>query len=113
MALACAFILKRFELSSARDELSGAIAFNGQIYEITIIIMSAYLAYLIAEVLPFCKVLHTMSKLMGQVKCERRRQTDNRLQVGVNEIRPAAAVMYKLKTRSKAELVSFQDSLRC
>ena len=50
VALACAFILKRFQLSGGQDEVSGGIAFNGQIYEITIIIMSAYLAYLVAEV---------------------------------------------------------------
>ena len=51
MALACAFILKRFQISAVReDEHAGGIAYNGPIYEITIVIMSAYLAYLVAEV---------------------------------------------------------------
>ena len=51
VALACAFILKRFQISAVReDEHAGGIAYNGPIYEITIVIMSAYLAYLVAEV---------------------------------------------------------------
>lgn len=49
VALACAFVLKRFQLREG-GEHTGGIAFNGQVYEITIIIMSAYLAYLVAEV---------------------------------------------------------------
>lgn len=51
VALACAFILKRFQIAGPGEaENTGGIAFSGKIYEITIVIMSAYLAYLVAEV---------------------------------------------------------------
>jgi hypothetical protein len=58
VALSCAFILKRFEvvpvvLGSAPLERSPrhhSSPFIGTTYEISLVVMSAYLAYLIAEV---------------------------------------------------------------
>ncbi|KAK9809257.1 hypothetical protein WJX72_012251 [[Myrmecia] bisecta] len=52
VALLCAFILKRFELAPGSAQGSaGGLAFNATIYEISLVVMSAYLAYLVAEVL--------------------------------------------------------------
>eukprot|EP00891_Asterochloris_glomerata_P000623 jgi/Astpho2/623/Aster-04465 len=49
VALACAFILKRFQLSPSSNSSDGTLAFNGTIYEIALVVMSSYLAYLVAE----------------------------------------------------------------
>ncbi|KAK9818672.1 hypothetical protein WJX74_002819 [Apatococcus lobatus] len=49
IALACAFILKRFQLGPGSDEGPSSVAFNGTVYEISLVVMSAYLAYLVAE----------------------------------------------------------------
>ena len=51
MALPCAFLLKRFQgapvESSHRQK---DLAFSGTVYEIALVVMSAYMAYLTAEV---------------------------------------------------------------
>jgi len=51
VALPCAFLLKRFQgapvESSHRQK---DLAFSGTVYEIALVVMSAYMAYLTAEV---------------------------------------------------------------
>ena len=51
MALPCAFLLKRFQgapdLDAPRQK---DLAFSGTVYEIALVVMSAYMAYLTAEV---------------------------------------------------------------
>ena len=49
VAYGCAFILKRFQLASGADSSQGGPAFNETIYEIALVVMSAYLAYLVSE----------------------------------------------------------------
>ncbi|KAL3155429.1 hypothetical protein ABBQ38_010986 [Trebouxia sp. C0009 RCD-2024] len=51
VAYGCAFILKRFQLSPGADTRQGGPAFNETIYEIALVVMSAYLAYLLSETL--------------------------------------------------------------
>ena len=49
VAYACAFILKRFQLAPGADSRQGGLAFNATIYEIALVVMSAYLSYLLSE----------------------------------------------------------------
>ena len=49
VAYGCAFILKRFQLAPGTDNRQGGPAFNETIYEIALVVMSAYLAYLVSE----------------------------------------------------------------
>lgn len=49
VAYGCAFILKRFQLAPGADSNQGGPAFNETIYEIALVVMSAYLAYLVSE----------------------------------------------------------------
>ena len=51
VASACAFILKRFQLAPGADSRQGGPAFNATIYEVALVVMSAYLAYLVSETL--------------------------------------------------------------
>ena len=51
VAYACAFILKRFQLAPGADSRQGGPAFNATIYEVALVVMSAYLAYLVSETL--------------------------------------------------------------
>jgi len=51
VASACAFILKRFQLAPGVDSRQGGPAFNATIYEVALVVMSAYLAYLVSETL--------------------------------------------------------------
>ena len=51
VASACAFILKRFQLTPGADSRQGGPAFNATIYEVALVVMSAYLAYLVSETL--------------------------------------------------------------
>ena len=51
VASACAFILKRFQLTPGTDSRQGGPAFNATIYEVALVVMSAYLAYLVSETL--------------------------------------------------------------
>ena len=52
VAVACAFILKRFEANFGHIDDSDQLGFDGTVYEISLVTLSAYLAYLIAEVRP-------------------------------------------------------------
>ena len=53
MALPCAFLLKRFQVAPGEQEgRQNSLAFSGTVYEIALVVMSAYMAYLIAEVPP-------------------------------------------------------------
>ena len=60
MALPCAFILKRFQAPPAGS--AGApeerprrdLAFSGTVYEIALVVMSAYMSYITAEVGLLC-----------------------------------------------------------
>ena len=49
VAVACAFILKRFEANFGHIDDSDQLGFDGTVYEISLVTLSAYLAYLIAE----------------------------------------------------------------
>ncbi len=52
MALPCAFLLKRFQGSPTPEHVARQrdLAFSGTVYEIALVVMSAYMAYLTAEV---------------------------------------------------------------
>ena len=51
VALPCAFLLKRFQGAPAEDaQRHKDLAFSGTVYEIALVVMSAYMAYLTAEV---------------------------------------------------------------
>lgn len=54
VALPCAFILKRFQVApgeqQSQDRPHKDLAFSGTVYEIALVVMSAYMAYLTAEV---------------------------------------------------------------
>ena len=51
MALPCAFLLKRFQGAPDQDApRQKDLAFSGTVYEIALVVMSAYMAYLTAEV---------------------------------------------------------------
>ena len=54
MALPCAFLLKRFQGSPTTEHAARQrdLAFSGTVYEIALVVMSAYMAYLTAEVSP-------------------------------------------------------------
>ena len=54
MALPCAFLLKRFQGSPTAEHAARQrnLAFSGTVYEIALVVMSAYMAYLTAEVSP-------------------------------------------------------------
>ncbi len=57
VALPCAFLLKRFQgRPSEETHRQKDLAFSGTVYEIALVVMSAYMAYLTAEVR-----LHTSS----------------------------------------------------
>ena len=51
MALPCAFVLRRFQVA-ADGTRRGSVELSGSVYEIALVILSAYMAYLVAEVLP-------------------------------------------------------------
>ncbi|KAK9915576.1 hypothetical protein WJX75_001018 [Coccomyxa subellipsoidea] len=52
VALPCAFLLKRFQVAPGEQEgRQHNLAFSGTVYEIALVVMSAYMAYLVAEVL--------------------------------------------------------------
>jgi hypothetical protein len=55
VALPCAFILKRFQEAPGESQNRGHrdLAFSGTVYEIALVVMSAYMAYLTAEAIPF------------------------------------------------------------
>jgi len=48
VALPCAVVLRRFQLV-AGGERAGASELSGSVYEIALVILSAYMAYLVAE----------------------------------------------------------------
>lgn len=51
VALPCAFLLKRFQGSPTEEtQRQKDLAFSGTVYEIALVVMSAYMAYLTAEV---------------------------------------------------------------
>jgi hypothetical protein len=51
VALPCAFLLKRFQVAPGEQEgRQHNLAFSGTVYEIALVVMSAYMAYLVAEV---------------------------------------------------------------
>ena len=51
VALPCAFLLKRFQgRPSEETQRQKDLAFSGTVYEIALVVMSAYMAYLTAEV---------------------------------------------------------------
>ena len=51
VALPCAFLLKRFQGAPDQDApRQKDLAFSGTVYEIALVVMSAYMAYLTAEV---------------------------------------------------------------
>lgn len=51
VALPCAFLLKRFKGAPSEETLRQKdLAFSGTVYEIALVVMSAYMAYLTAEV---------------------------------------------------------------
>lgn len=56
VALPCAFILKRFQVppgeQQSQDRPHKDLAFSGTVYEIALVVMSAYMAYLTAEACP-------------------------------------------------------------
>lgn len=55
VALPCAFLLKRFQgtpSENAHKDARKDLAFSGTVYEIALVVMSAYMAYLTAEVGP-------------------------------------------------------------
>ena len=60
MALPCAFILKRFQAPPAgsagapEERLRRDLAFSGTVYEIALVVMSAYMSYITAEVGLLC-----------------------------------------------------------
>ena len=49
--MACAFVLKRFDANFGHVDDSEQLGFDGTVYEISLVTLSAYLAYLIAEVM--------------------------------------------------------------
>ena len=53
MALPCAFILKRFQAAPEGGEAANRgrrdLAFSGTVYEIALVVMSAYMSYIAAE----------------------------------------------------------------
>lgn len=51
VALPCAFVLRRFQLV-ADNERAGSVELSGSVYEIALVILSAYMAYLVAEARP-------------------------------------------------------------
>ena len=51
VALPCAFVLRRFQLV-ADNEQDGSVELSGSVYEIALVILSAYMAYLVAEARP-------------------------------------------------------------
>jgi hypothetical protein len=56
VALPCAFILKRFQAPAEGSEDTSRtrrdLAFSGTVYEIALVVMSAYMSYIAAEVCP-------------------------------------------------------------
>lgn len=50
MALASAWVLKRLQRPGAAGQDNGTVAFNATVYEVSLIVMAAYAAYLVAEV---------------------------------------------------------------
>ena len=50
VALPCAFVLRRFQVA-ADGTRRGSVELSGSVYEIALVILSAYMAYLVAEVL--------------------------------------------------------------
>ena len=52
VALPCAFVLRRFQVA-ADGTRRGSVELSGSVYEIALVILSAYMAYLVAEVLLF------------------------------------------------------------
>ena len=63
VALPCAFLLKRFRGQPADDtQRHRDLAFSGTVYEIALVVMSAYMAYLTAEV-------HSHASSFASVSC--------------------------------------------